>query len=78
MEIDLSDISGLYRKAHEMRHSSHEVRDRLTPSIFRYDYLSLRRRVTDVNRHVAEVLPRSVKIQGLPSILAAGRALTVS
>jgi hypothetical protein len=28
MEIDLSNIAGLYRKAHEKRHSSHEVRDR--------------------------------------------------
>jgi len=59
MEIDLIDISGSYRKAHELRHSRHDVWDRIRPSIFQYDYLSLRMLVMDIERLVAEV-PSSV------------------
>ena len=55
MEIDLSDISRLYRKAHEVRYSRHEVHDRLKPNILQYDYLSLRMLVTDVKKLLTEV-----------------------
>jgi len=62
MEINLSDISSSFREAHAFRYSGHEVRDRLRPSIFQYDYLSLSTLATDVDRLLAEV-PRPVGIR---------------
>jgi 2-polyprenyl-3-methyl-5-hydroxy-6-metoxy-1,4-benzoquinol methylase len=55
MEIDLSDISSSFREAHAVRYSRHDVRDRLKPNIFQYDYLSLRTLAIDVERLIAEV-----------------------
>jgi SAM-dependent methyltransferase len=57
MEIDLSDISSPFHEAHAVRYSRHDVRDRLKPNIFQYDYLSLRALALDVERLIAEVPP---------------------
>jgi 2-polyprenyl-3-methyl-5-hydroxy-6-metoxy-1,4-benzoquinol methylase len=55
MEIDLSDISASFHEAHAVRYSRHDVSDRLAPSIFQYDYLSLRALATDIERLIGEV-----------------------
>jgi hypothetical protein len=55
MEIDLSNISSSFHEAHAVRYSRHDVSDRLKPSIFQYDYLSLRALAIDVERLIAEV-----------------------
>jgi len=55
MEIDLSDISSSFHEAHAVRYSRHDVRDRLKPNIFQYDYLNLRALALDVERLIAEV-----------------------
>lgn len=55
MEIDLSDISSSFHAAHAVRYSRHDVSDRLKPSIFQYDYLSLRALAIDIERLIAEV-----------------------
>ena len=74
MEIDLSDISRLYRKAHEVRYSSHEVHDRLKPNIFQYDYLSLRMLVTDVNSLVKDVPSPVEKDTGIAIDIGCGKS----
>jgi SAM-dependent methyltransferase len=55
MEIDLADIPSSFRAISALRYSRHSVCDRLTPSIFQYDYLGLSTLVADVQRLVAEV-----------------------
>ena len=55
MEIDLSDISASFHEAHAVRYSRHDVSDRLAPSIFQYDYLSLRTLAIDIERLIGEV-----------------------
>ena len=55
MEIDLADISSAFRDTHETRHSRHAASDRLEPSIFQYDYLSLDALVSDVGRLIREL-----------------------
>jgi len=74
MEIDLSDISRLYRKAHEVRYSRHEVHDRLKPNIFQYDYLSLRMLVTDVNSLVKDVPSPVEKDTGIAIDIGCGKS----
>jgi SAM-dependent methyltransferase len=55
MEIDLADMSSAFRATHQKRSSRHAVPDRLTPSIFQYDYLGLHSLVADVERLIAGV-----------------------
>src|SRR5258706_11261636 len=55
MEIDLADISSAFRHTQDARKSRHAVSDRVTPSIFQYDYLSLDALAADVARLIAEV-----------------------
>ena len=74
MEIDLSDISRLYRKAREAGHSRHDVHDRLRPSIFQYDYLSLRMLVTDVKKLVVEVPSPVGKDPGIAVDIGCGKS----
>jgi SAM-dependent methyltransferase len=55
MEIDLSDIRSAFHKMHAVKHSRHNVQDRIRPSLFQYDYLTLSTLVADVQRLIAEV-----------------------
>lgn len=57
MEIDVSDISAAYRRLSPALHAGHEVRDRLSPSIFQYDYLALSALTTDLERLIGDVPP---------------------
>src|SRR6266568_4042475 len=55
MEIDWSDISARYREIHAVRASGRDVRDRIKPKIFQYDYLCLSTLAADVATLIADV-----------------------
>jgi SAM-dependent methyltransferase len=55
MEIDLTDIASAFRQKHDTRKSQHGVSDRITPSIFQYDYLILDALASDVARLIREI-----------------------
>jgi len=55
MQIELAAIDDLSRAAQATRNSSHSPAERVTPSIFQYDYLVLSALSADVRRLIAEV-----------------------
>jgi SAM-dependent methyltransferase len=58
MRLSISDLHGQFRAAQAGKASRHLPQDRIDPSIFQYDYLSLRRLSDDVRQLIAEA-PRA-------------------
>jgi SAM-dependent methyltransferase len=58
MRLSIADLKGRFDAAQNGKKSRHQPQDRVTPSVFQYDYLALRHLSDDIRRLIAE-LPKA-------------------